>query len=171
MIGRIAGCVLLIAGGSGLGWAVGERLRERAEELDGLHTGLSAVRRELSFYQRSVPEAWQRAADSVRGTAGECFRLCARIYDSGQACRVEEAWRQGAERCLSTLDGEELEMIAGLGEVLGRYDLETQCRALDRCCARLDAARAECREEWRRQRRLHLVLGATAGALGAVVLL
>lgn len=171
MMEQIAGCVLLIAGGGALGWAAGERLRERTEELDGLCAGLSAMGRELEFYQTSVPDAWRVAASSARGTAAEFFAACVQAYDGGEVRRIEDAWRQGADRRLKTLAGEERGVLAVLGEVLGRYDLDTQRRALDQCCARLEAARAESREEWRRQKRLHLVLGATAGALGAVILL
>lgn len=78
---------------------------------------------------------------------------------------------KGLERELAGLSREEKELLMQLGSVLGRFDAETQCHALDQCAARLDEARQSAQEKWQRQKRLYLVLGGGMGTALALLLL
>lgn len=171
MTARLVGALLLAAGGAGLGWTAGARLRERAALLDGLRAGLETLRREIGFCQASVPEALVQAAASAHARAADFFALCARQLAGCGGTTVGEAWRRGIEGTLTGLSPEDRAALLQLGGVLGRFDGATQCRALEQCEARLERARLSALEDWRREKRAYLALGGAAGALAALLLL
>lgn len=171
MTARLIGAFLLSVGGAGLGWTAGERLRARANLLTELHAGIEALRREIGFYQRSVPEALECAAASVHGTVSWLFLSCAEQLYRGDGTPFASAWDREIKSKLTALSREEKAILLQLGNTLGRFDAEIQCHALDQCAARLEETRRSAREAWQRQKRLYLALGGGMGAALALLLL
>ena len=62
-------------------------------------------------------------------------------------------------------------MLEQLGSVLGRYDGESQCRAIEEEVSRLGRQIVQAREDRRRLGRVYGVLGMTAGLFLAVLLI
>ena len=64
-----------------------------------------------------------------------------------------------------------LRALEELGEVLGRYDEEGLCTALERARSELTAAAEQAEREWERKGRMDQVLGLTAGAFLVILLI
>ena len=84
----------------------------------------------------------------------------------------QEAWEQGVrETDALCLRPEEAKALSALGAVLGRYDPETQCAAVERTRQRLALFRDLEEKEKARKNRLSAALGASAGITLAILLL
>ena len=85
---------------------------------------------------------------------------------------IRDAWeRASLETDSLCLRPEETKALAALGEVLGRYDAETQCAAVERTRQRLALVRELEEKDRARKNRLSAALGAGAGITLAILLL
>lgn len=82
-----------------------------------------------------------------------------------------DAWKQAALESGSTLGKEEAELLAGLGDVLGRADLDSQLAAI--ACARdlLQVKLEEARTAEHTYGKLYRTLGVLSGVAVVIVLL
>ena len=167
---RWVGVVLVFGGGLWLGLDRAGSRSDRVRTLRGLTAGLEQMERELRDASPPMPALLAAAEDSA-GPASSCFAACrkglSRLEERPFARQWEEAFRFSG----LPLNGEELDQLAALGRVLGRYDQESQRQALARTAELLRRDQAEAREEQRRLGRLDCVLGGAAGLLAAILLL
>ena len=84
---------------------------------------------------------------------------------------LSQIWRQALTEVSLGLDAQTLDTLAGLGDLLGRYDGEGQKEALEQARLQLcqDLRRAE--EDQAQRGHMYRVLGLTAGAFLVIVLL
>lgn len=116
-------------------------LRRRARTLAELNAALELLRGEICGRLSDLPAALM-AAGREKGETGGFFEAlreeAAQIGDKP----FSEIWCGCAAEKLGSLQEDELRAVTALGGILGRYDAETQGRAIDACRDRLAAAYA-----------------------------
>ena len=80
-------------------------------------------------------------------------------------------WKQAANTALSRMDSNALQMFEELGAILGRFELETQLRAVGACRTALGSRLEELRQELPQIKRLTLGLSLAASALMGIILI
>ena len=114
-------------------------LKRRARTLAELSAALALLRGEICGRLSDLPSALI-AAGGANGEAGGFFAAlreeAAQIGDKP----FSEIWGGCAAEKLGSLQAEELRAVTALGSILGRYDAETQGRAIDACRDRLASA-------------------------------
>ena len=163
MIDLLGHC-LLLAGCTALGLSRGMALKERTLCLSEFRRCLARMIRELTFSLRPLPDL---VADlRARGPAGDFFAACRES--------VEETWTGRWQTALDTTDlplkEEDRQILRETGEVLGRYDGESQSQALEGLLARLEEHLSQAKAEEDRLFRVYLALGVTAGLFGCLLL-
>lgn len=168
---RLLGAVLVTAGCAVLGLGAVGRLDGRVRDLGELAAGLDAITRELGWRLTPLPQALELAAGSTRGPAAAFFARCARQTEEqdGRAfCRI---WEESLSAAPLRLTAGDRDVLVRLGPVLGRYDGDSQCHALEDAAAGLRALQGEALDARRRLGRVYGVLGVTAGLLLAILLI
>ncbi|MBR5533467.1 MAG: stage III sporulation protein AB [Ruminiclostridium sp.] len=161
---ELLGCCLLLAGCTALGLARGMALKDRTACLGEFRRCLNRLTRELTFSLQPLPDlvAHLRA----RGPVGNFFTAC---RESG-----EETWTDRWQTVLDTVDlplkEEDRQIIRETGEVLGRYDGESQSQALEGLLTRLEENLRQAKAEEDRLFRVYLALGIAAGLFGCLLL-
>ena len=160
----LLGRCLLLAGCTALGLARGMALKERTSCLNEFQRCFSRLIRELTFSLRPLPDL---VADlRARGPAGDFFAACRES--------VEETWTDRWQTVLDSVDlplkEEDRQVLREMGEVLGRYDGESQSQALEGLLARLGENRNQAKADEDRLFRVYLALGVTAGLFGCLLL-
>lgn len=168
---RMLGAVLLIAGCGGLGLGAVGRLDGRVRDLRELAAGLELMRRELGWRLTPLPKALGTAEAGTQGRAAQFFRFCAQRAVCLSGMPFQQLWREGLERCPLCLDREDRALLEQLGPVLGRYDGDSQCQAVEKVLAGLVRQQAQAEENRRRLGRVYGVLGVTAGLFLAILLI
>ncbi|MCR5664802.1 MAG: stage III sporulation protein AB [Oscillospiraceae bacterium] len=155
--------------------SAGVRLnRERAEELALLRElcrGVERVHAELATSLRPLPELCAQLGGELSGAAGAFFRSLAESMPALSQQSFFELWQSAAGRSLSALAPEERSALLQLGQALGRFELQEQLGACERCRESLADAAAERKERSRNERKLTLALSGAAGALLCLLLL
>ena len=167
---RLLGAALLVAGCGGLGFSAAGGLARRVRVLRALVGALEGLERELSFRLPPTPELLERAAESPP-PVGELFARCRAKLDGLGERPLSQLWREAVAETPLELEEPERRALEELGDVLGRYDGEGQRAALARTRAELSRALGLAREKQEKQGRMYQVLGLTAGAFLAILLL
>ena len=102
---------------------------------------------------------------------GELFARCRAKLDGLGERPLSQLWREAVAETPLELEEPERRALEELGDVLGRYDGEGQRAALARTRAELSRALGLAREKQEKQGRMYQVLGLTAGAFLAILLL
>ncbi len=167
---RLMGAALLTAGGAALGLAGVARLEGRVRDLGALAAGLDAMERELGWRLAPLPDALETAGRAAGGGAARFFAQCAGAAREGGRA-FQELWRDSLEAAPLRLAEGDRALLRRLGQVLGRYDADSQRRALAEAVAELRALRAEAAEDRRRLGRVYGVLGVAGGLLLVILLI
>lgn len=168
---RLMGACLLMAGCGALGLGAVGRLDGRVRDLRELSAGLEILQRELGWRLSPLPGALAAAAAGVHGRAARFFAFCAQGAGALEGVPFRELWAEGLARCPLGLDREARALLEQLGPVLGRYDGESQCQALEGVLAGFARCEVLAMEDRRRLGRVYGVLGVTAGLFLTILLI
>lgn len=169
---KLAGALILMLGASGIGFGAAAQLRAKVSSLRALIGALELMERELSFRLTPMPDLLAGVAQKAQEPACYFFARCRDSLEQLGEKRLGELWRESldAEADL-LLSSEETLIMAGLGEVLGRYDGEGQRQAIQSALTELQHCQLRAEEDVSRLGRMYSVLGMTAGALTVILLL
>ena len=165
MTARLLGVALLVLGGALCGWQQLERRRRKERLLGELRAALERMADEIRQLSRPMGEIFALLAQNSP-TLHVFFHSLAR--DTGQQ-PLGKLWQEA----LGTLPLAEAarENLAVLGNVLGRYDAESQARHIALVCRRLEQQREELSRDNAVKCRLFPGLGACLGGMLAVILM
>ncbi len=164
----LVGKGLLALGCLWLGLDRRRRRYRRTACLRAFRGALADLGRELAFSLQSLDRLMDRLGQE--GPAASFFRSCRACFDASGGESWAESWRRALETAGLPVRETDRELLARAGEILGRWDGETQRRALEEILLRLDEAAAESGEEAARLGRTDLALGAAAGAFCLLLL-
>lgn len=168
---RLVGAALLSGGSVLLGFCAVRHMDRRVGDLGWLVTGLETMIRELDYRLAPLPELLDRAAGETEGSAALFFRLCARGAEHLNGRSFRTVWCQAAEAAQLRLEQPDLALLEQLGGVLGRYDGDSQCKALRASAQRLEEQRRQAAEQRGRLGRVYGILSLTAGAFLVILLI
>lgn len=168
---KMIGAMCVIGGSIGFGMAGAGQLRAREETLGELCSAFAWLEEELSFSLTPLPDLLERLGQSRSGQVGEFFAQVSRTLKRAPEEGFRGAWRVAASGCcLGVLREEELCVVMGLGDTLGRYDAKSQCQALRLAGGRLEKFRQRAGEERSRLGRVYMALSVAAGLAAVLVL-
>lgn len=168
---RMAGAVLLAGGSVILGACAVKHLNGRVDDLNQLLVGLETIARELNYRMAPLPELLRQAAEQSKGKTERFFDLCAQGAEHLNGRTFQTVWCQALEAAQLRLERSDVELLEQLGSVLGRYDGESQHRALDTAIARMEAQRDAAADQSHRLGRVYSVLSLTAGGFLMILLI
>ena len=168
---RLVGAVLLAAGPAIVGFGAAARLARRPRTLRELLAALEQMEREITFRLTPLPRIFEQLARAYSPEVGRVFTACLQGMEQLGSRSMAQIWRHAVRESCLDLDPRSLRALEELGEVLGRYDEEGLCTALERARSELTAAAEQAEREWERKGRMDQVLGLTAGAFLVILLI
>ena len=156
---RLLGGVLLIAAGALFGCDRVHTLKRRLALLRALDAGFGIFADELTALRAPLPRIFARERDRP------FFDL---LYAGFGAEPTERLWRRAAETL--ELDDADRSALASLADVVGRYEAERQAAEIGRVRRRLLNSAAALEAELQGRARTFVGLGASFGAILAVLL-
>ena len=163
----LLGKTLLFAGCTAFGLLRGSRLRQRTACLGEFRRTLAGLARELAFSLRPVSDLMAGAEAGTQGPTAAFFRTCRRRFAEGGQESWAESWTAALEQVALPLEEADLRLLQEAGDVLGRYDGESQRQALEGLLRGLEGQAAE---RARRLCRVYLALGLAAGLFCLILL-
>lgn len=168
---RLIGAVCLAGGSALLGFCAVEHMNSRVRDLRQLLAGLEVMLRELDYCLAPLPELLCRAAEQTAGRVKLFFELCAKGAEHLNGRTFQLVWNQAQEAAQLRLERDDLSLLEQLGSVLGRYDRDSQHRALTGAIARLEEQWGRASEQSKQLGKVYRVLGITAGTFLLILLI
>lgn len=162
---------MVMVGMVGLAWRAVGRLGERAELLRGLQGAVSYLEEELTFRLTPLPKLFEHLAQSRRGPVGVFFEAVLQGLEGPETIALHQSWTKAVGETLPLLQEPERQTLEELGEVLGRYDAQTQAKALALAGQRLAEAYIDAQAERQRLGKVYLALGVAGGLVTVLVLI
>lgn len=167
---KLFGAVLVIAASLRWGIQSSEALRYHVTLLSHIISSLRVMSGEICTNMTPMCDVLQRLSE----TGGETVRpFYGKVYRSMQSLGERsfcELW-QGAVTELCALTPEELDIVRGLGDCLGRYDVNEQARLINGAAARLERALKAAEERRQRDAKVYAAFSLTAGLLTVIILI
>ena len=170
MTAALAGKALLFLGCTALGVLRGQGLRQRAACLQAFRRVLAALARELAFSLRPLDQLMAGAQEGSQGPVADFFQACCQAFAAGGRESWADSWATALEATRLPLTPEDRRLLREAGDVLGRYDGESQRAALEALLARLEDQGAQAQAEAHRLFRVYLALGVAAGLFCLILL-
>ena len=168
---RWLGAALLLAGSSAMGaWAVAQ-LRGRTQDLQGLTAGLEAMSRTLTASLAPLDEMLQAAETCAGPRPAQLFRYCRRNLVQLNGQPFVHLWDKALKETPLRLEKEDLTVLRQVGNVLGRYDSDSQAAALGQAVQRLAQHQRQAQERQGRLGRVYGTLGVASGLFLSIMLL
>ena len=168
---KLVGAILLTGGGAWMGLNAAGELRSRIKALEAWQDALTLLRSELAFRLPAMPALTatliDRSREPARGTFAELEKGLERLGEQS----FEELWRAALTAHAGGLNGEDLELLQSLGDLLGRYGWEDQCRGLESVRQELGRRSLQAREDQRQKGKAYGTLGLALGAFMTILLL
>ncbi len=164
---RYAGAVLIMAACALAGFIAAGRAARRVASLGGTIAFLRLYVVELGCSRSPTDELIRSTAEISGAPAFTArYRLLA---DAGAS--VPDAWRRAVTECRERLclERKEARIIAGLGDVFGRYDAQGQIRAIEACTAQLESLLEQAKLNREQKTPVYRTLGVLAGIAAAIV--
>ncbi len=167
---QMIGAALLAAGCGYLGFQAAEGLRRKSRSLRQAAQALKLMERELAIGSPPLMQLLERGAQRSTGPARALLEGCAKGLDRLEQEDFSTLWRRQVAGW-KELGGEGQAALLPLGEILGRYDGQSQREAMAAAAQRLEELAQRGEEEQRRQGRVYQVLGLSGGAFLIILLL
>ena len=152
-----------------LGWDRTRRRKQRVACLRAFRQSVADLGRELTFSLAPVDSLLDRMGEGT-GPVPAFFALCRERFRASGGESWAESWRLALTEAGLPVAESDLLLLVRAGEILGRWDGESQQKALSELLARLDETIFDSREEEKRLFRVDLALGAAAGLFCVLLL-
>lgn len=168
---RLFGALLLTGCGLALGLGAVGSARRRSAALEGWQGALELMGAELEFALPPMGELLRRSARAADQPVKGCLNAAADGLTALGERPFSDIWEQALEGCSPPLTEADMELLGRLGGILGRYDAQSQRRAVARTEAELSERALRVREELRRSGKAWAAAGLSLGAFTAILLL
>jgi stage III sporulation protein AB len=165
------GAGLLILAGSLFAKSKTAALKAHLTMLSSLTAALQVLQSEIQVNLTPVGDILAMLSDFGDRSSRWFFREVSEQFTTRGAPYLAQCWNDAVVRCCSELSEEEQRALCTLGEVLGRYGVEEECAAINRCISELNIGLAQLRQRYYADVKLYTGLGLTAGCILAIVLL
>lgn len=168
---KAVGALMLILGCVGIGLLRVKTMDKRIETVRSLMYAFEVMERELTFRIPLLEEMLSSAARLTEEPTRSFLSICKNELIGNTDMPFAEIWNRAAQEQLTTLKKKDLNPVLVLGSFLGRYDSEGQRNAINQAYSALEQVLSNATKERSGQGKVYKVLGATAGAFLAILLL
>ena len=143
---------------------------EHVNDLRSFCLMIEIMQGEITYRLSPLPELAVSVSERVQGRASNFLSVLSLNLNFLGEKDFDRIWCESLEACRPELDEKELEAIAALGKILGRYDVNTQSEAISVSLTYLRSKLNKESSELPQLKKLSLSVSMSAGALLAILL-
>ncbi len=169
---KCLGLLLVVGSASAVGFGFAGSVHRQLEQMRQMLTAIAYIKAEISYRMTPLEEIFTALASDISGAVGAFFAACAKRMQKERTSGMQDVF------CLAMRDVQALRLpreahgaLVSLALVLGKFDVEGQCRALDLAAERMEKTIHELEENRHERCRSYRTIGICAGFAAAVILL
>lgn len=166
---RGVGMACVLAGAVALGVQCVRRRQMEQRQLRQFFTAFYGMERELRCRSPDLAELLRQAAEQANGAVRQFFQSCRDALCQLESHAFGAIWAEQLTQVPFQLPQSDREVLLTVGNVLGRYDTDTQCRALHYAAETLEQAWKTGETTLRKRNQLSMTLSVAGGLLVLVL--
>ena len=166
---KLIGAILITGGMASAGIAAVHKLSARIDLIARLLSALEIMQSEICFRLTPIPEVAEIISKGSRGEVKAMFDIVAEGAKNLGSHSLNTIWGKAVSETCKLLNPEEMYVVVGLGNSLGRYDSENQVSAIEYVRRRLERCLTDAEAEKKRQGRMYGALGLLCGLAVAII--
>ena len=167
---KLIGFILIVFSSMVFGLNYTEAKKNRLEELVSFSFMLELIVAELNTSLPTLPELIKKLEAKLDNKALSFVKVLSLNLAMLGEKDFNSIWCNSLSCCDMDLTEQEYDSISSLGSILGKYDVETQEKALNECLVQFRASEHKLKEELPQLKRLSLGVSMSAGAILAIML-
>lgn len=160
--------VLLFCASTYIGTLISKKYLNRVKDLKEIKNALNMFSTKIKFTYEPIPQIFAEISTKIKANIGEIFLMASKKMENLNA---GEAWIEALENSKTSMSKEDIEVLKGLSNLLGKVDLEGQVSEVTLVENFLDTQISLAEEEKNKYEKLYKTLGITIGLAVVIILI
>ncbi|MCI9286743.1 MAG: hypothetical protein HFJ57_01965 [Clostridia bacterium] len=120
--------IMILVASSYIGAIISNKYKDRTIELKEVKKGLNIFETKIKYTYEPVPEIFNEISKNLNENIGNIFKIASSEMKSLSA---KLAWEKAVEESKTSMKKEDIDVVKGLGKLLGKTDLEGQVSQIE----------------------------------------
>lgn len=158
---------MIIGASSVIGLMLAKKYSNRELELKEMKNALNMFENKISFTYEDIPTVFNDVSEKIQGNVGKIFKTASKKM---QDVSAGDAWEYSLENVYTSLTKEDINIIKGLGRMLGKTDLNGQISEIKLVKDFIDTQINEAKKEKEKNSKMYKTLGVVVGITIVIIL-
>lgn len=159
--------IMLLFSSSYIGILVSKKYPNRVKELKEIKTLLTIFSTKIKLTYEPIPQIFEEIGNKEKSNINEIFKTASKNMKELPAGK---AWVKALENQNTNLKKEDIEVLKGLSNLLGKVDIEGQVNEIELVDNFLNTQIGKAEEESKKSEKMYKTLGITVGLAMVIIL-
>lgn len=147
--------IMILVASSYIGIMVSNKYKDRVIELKEIKKGLNIFETKIKYTYEPVPDIFNEISKNLNENMGDIFKRASKEMESLSA---KLAWEKAVEESKTSMKKEDIDVVKGLGKLLGKTDIEGQVSQIELTNKFLDEQIETAKKEYLKNEKLYKTL-------------
>lgn len=152
--------IMILIASSYIGIMVSDKYKDRVIELKEIKKGLNIFETKIKYTYEPVPDIFNEISKNLNENIGDIFKRASKEMESLSA---KLAWEKAVEESKTSMKKEDIDVVKGLGKLLGKTDIEGQVSQIGLTNKFLDEQIETAKKEYLKNEKLYKTLRCSFG--------
>lgn len=159
--------ISLFVSSSYIGFLVAKRYQNRVRELKEMKTSLAIFATKIKLTYEPIPQIFEELGNKENSNVSKIFQIASQKMKELPA---GQAWKEAITIENTNLKKEDIEVLKGLSNLLGKVDIEGQIGEIELVDNFINVQIEKAEEESKKSEKMYKALGITAGLAMVIIL-
>lgn len=159
--------ISLFVSTSYIGFLVAKRYQNRVRELKEMKTSLAIFATKIKLTYEPIPQIFEELGNKENSNVSKIFQIASQKMKELPA---GQAWKEAITIENTNLKQEDIEVLKGLSNLLGKVDIEGQIGEIELVDNFINVQIEKAEEESKKSEKMYKTLGITAGLAMVIIL-
>ena len=160
--------LMLLFSSSYIGILIANRYKSRVKELKEMKSFLSIFEAKIKLTYEPIPKIFEELGNDEKSNISYIFKIAS---ENMKELPAGEAWIKALKLKNTNLKKEDIEILKGLSNLLGKVDLEGQVSEIELVDNFIDKQIEKAEEESKKSEKMYKTLGITVGLAIVIILI
>lgn len=152
---KILSLIAIVILSSYTGILISNKYKNRVNELKEIKKSLNIFKTKIRYTYEPVPDIFLEISQNLKENISQIFKNASMIMEYETA---NDAWMKAVEQSKTNMNKEDLEVIKGLGKLLGKTDIDGQVSQIELTDKFVDIQIEKARNDYQKNEKLYKTL-------------
>lgn len=160
--------ILILFSSSYIGILISKKYSNREKDLKEMKNALNMFLTKIKLTYSPIPEIFEEISTKTKNNIGQIFKIAS---ENMEYVPAGIAWEESLNSSNTNMNKEDIEILRGLSNLLGKVDLEGQVNEVELVYTFLDTQIERAEKEKSKNEKMYKTLGITLGLAMVVILI